>query len=187
MKKMAIILALLCAFTMCFSTASFLQGNAEGDAASTFVLPASLITIEDEAFEKTAAESVIFSDSLAMIGERAFADGLRLRTITVSKSVVYIADHAFEGALNLTVRGEAGSYAAHWAQTHGIAFVQIETAPMWIKRLGKILRDRFFISLLSVWICPCAAFRRYRKTQDAWKSMRPQDRAELYPIDYRFP
>lgn len=187
MRKLALLLALLFGISTWFSAASLLCGTAQADTASVFVLPAALRTIEDEAFTGTAAAEVILPDSLAVIGERAFAGNRRLSLVSIPASVESIAEHAFEGSADLTIRGERDSYAAQWAREHDIAFRQAESVPAGLKKLGRLLGGDFFISLCSTLVCPCVSLRRRRRIVDAWRSMRPQDRSELYPIDYRFP
>lgn len=144
------------------------------------------MTIEDEAFEATAAMTVIFSDSLVRIGERAFAYSSRLREIVIPESVAYIGDSALEGVSGLVIRGAVDSYAARWASEHDIAFTPINTVQTWIKTLVQMLGVSP-VALLPVYACPAITNRRRRTVLDAWRSMRPQDRPELYPIDYRFP
>ena len=186
MKKAAVLLAVLFIFTICLSSPSLPGILFEKNGANTFLLPESLEMIEDEAFEATAAKTVVFSDSLGRIGQRAFANSPELKTVTIPESVVYIGDRAFEGVSGLVICGMADSYAARWAQEHDVAFTTAETTPVWIETLIKLLGGGLFVSL-PLCICPCISLRRCRRILDAWRSMRPQDRPELYPIDYRFP
>lgn len=187
MKKIALLLTLLFCICICVFPSSLLQEKTGDSSSFTFVLPASLVTIWDEAFGSTAAETVILPDSLVVIGERAFADNLNLKEITIPESVNYIGDQAFEGVFGLTIRGAEDSYAARWAQAHDIAFSTAETALNWIEAPGKRLCNSFIAALNCLCVCPAVSLRRRRRILDMWRSMRPQDRAELYPIDYRFP
>ena len=185
MKKLALVLALLFSISIMFSSAPLFT-DTEEDSSLVFVLPSALIAIESEAFEETAAELVILPNSLTTIGERAFANNRVLKSICIPESVVSIGEHAFDGIEDLVVRGTEGSYAAQWAEEHNIAFVQTETIYVLVEKLKKLLKGCFYVSL-SFSICPAAVFRRRRKADVIVRSMRPQDRPELYPIDYRFP
>lgn len=79
------------------------------------VTPASLLTIEDEAFMGAAnLNEVIIAEGIKTIGARAFASS-SLRKITLPVSLESISDDAFEGCMALTVVAEAGSYAYEWA------------------------------------------------------------------------
>jgi len=187
MKKLALILALLFSISIWFSSASLLWDDPPEDMSLAFVLPTSLVMIEDEAFVATAAQTVLLTDSLSEIGDRAFADSPSLKIVIIPGSVVYIGEHAFDGISDLTIRGEKGSYAAKWAQEHNIAFVPSMTAAHWIRTLVKLFGGSFFAFLPFCCADPRVLLRLRRKAADVWRSMRPQDRPELYPIDYRFP
>ena len=187
MKKLAIILAIVFSSTILFSTASLFQTRAVNDKVSVFAFPASLEIIGDEAFEGTAAENVIFPYSLIRIGERVFAGNFALRTISIPESVEHIGDRAFEETSDLTIYGAQNSYAASWASMHGIAFVEENTTQIWMKKIEKLINVDFCIVLTSVCIYPKFALLRRRNKQNLWRSLRPQDRPELYPIEYRFP
>ena len=53
---------------------------------ANFVLPASLVTVEDSAFEGISAEKVDVSGSVSSIGARAFADCPNLTAIRITKA-----------------------------------------------------------------------------------------------------
>jgi len=187
MKKLALLLALLFSISIWFSSASLLREYPEDNTGLTFVFPASLVLIEDEAFESTAVQTLVLSEPLCQIGERAFADSPNLKTVTIPESVVYIGEHAFDGVSDLTICGEKGSYAAQWAEKHDVAFVPAETAACWVRMIVRLFGGSFFVFLPLCCIDSGAMLRLRRKAADIRKSMRPQDRPELYPIDYRFP
>lgn len=190
MRKMALLVALWFCISTCSAAASWNNDNGiESDTGNSavFVLPASLKVIDESAFEETAAETVIISDSAEIIGNRAFADIRTLRIIHIPDSVKYIGDLAFEGSLNVAFRGVENSYAAAWAHMHNVAFSQEETTLTWLVKLGKLLQGGFFLSFCLGYICPNDQFWQRKKMENREKSMRPQDRPELYPIDYRFP
>lgn len=187
MKKLASLLALLICISICCPLSSFLSENGEGYGTGGFSMPAYLISIGDEAFESTAAESVVLADSLVRIGQRAFAESRRMKTIVIPESVAYIGDQAFAGIDGLTVQGVEDSYASQWAKAHGISFAAVDSVPSWVKVLEKLLGGGLFASLGYICVFPKIILWRRRRIPDVWRSMRPQDRPELYPIDYRFP
>jgi hypothetical protein len=157
------------------------------DSTAVFTLPASLKVIEDEAFEGVSAETVILSDSTESIGARAFADNGALKAVHVSESLFYIGDNAFEGSYRVMIVGSEGSYAAAWARMHNVAFMPEETSTTWLVKLGRLLQEGFFLSFSLGCIFPEAQFWQRRKREVFERSMRPQDRPELHPINYRFP
>ena len=187
MKKWALLLALVLGLLTGFSAVSSPRAKSESSAPATFVLPSSLVSIDEEAFAGTAAESVELPDSLTTVGERAFADMPRLRTMSVPASVTFIGEQAFAGVTGLTILAPEGSYAERWAEAHSIACTQCETAVSRLQQLGKLLQTDFFLLLSFHCVCPGLSLARRRKLAEAWKSLRPQDRPELNPIDYRFP
>ena len=187
MRKIAIILVVVFFFAT-FSLPFFNQAeNVELNGSFSFVLPASLSVIEDEAFVGTGMKDALLPESLITIGESAFADNQKLRKIVIPKSVYYIGDRAFEASSGVTIYGEAGSYVARWAMEHNIAFVRLDGTLAWISALKK---------LLEVICCSIIPLNIVYENVSLWKrrwavfpllSMRPQDRIELYPINYRFP
>ncbi|MBQ6927333.1 MAG: leucine-rich repeat domain-containing protein [Oscillospiraceae bacterium] len=148
-------------------------------------LPNSLVRIGDSAFEDTAVESVYLPAMTTVIGSRAFAANSALRAVFIPEAVLYIGERAFEGD-QLTIYGAKDSYAAAWAQSHNVAFVQEQTTLSWIDLIRKLLRENAFV-LVSLGCLSPAVFPQLKRTGRRERSMRPQDRPELYPIDYRFP
>lgn len=187
MKKLALIFALLFSISIWFSPASLLGDRAVNDGVATFALPASLVMIGDEAFEETASEVVILPDSLLIIGEKSFAGSRSLKMIYIPASVVYIGEHTFDDTSNLTIRGLENSYAAQWAQEHSIAFTQFEAALFTMEKLRDFLKNGLFMLLVFCFSPASVTFLKCKKTAYREKSMRPQDRPELNPIDYKFP
>jgi len=90
-----------------------------------FVLPSSLITIEDSAFEGIGAEKVEVPGSVSSIGARAFADCQSLTAIHIPATVDTIHDTAHEGSDSVTIYGEAFSEAARHAEANGIPFTEL--------------------------------------------------------------
>ena len=89
-------------------------------------LPASLTTIEAEAFMGSAFTYVKLSENTSTIEARAFADCPNLDYIYIPRRTVVIAQDAFAGVEGLTILGYSGSYAEFYAKRGGIAFVTVE-------------------------------------------------------------
>ena len=87
----------------------------------TFTTPASLQTIEEEAFYGIGAEVIRISDSVTTIGDRAFAYS-SVRQIYIPSSVTSMSGSAFEGCENVTIfstEDENGySYPQLWVIDH---------------------------------------------------------------------
>ena len=94
---------------------------------ANFVLPASLVTIEDSAFEGIGAEKVEVSGNVSSIGARAFADCRNLTAIRIPATVETIHDTAHEGSDGVTIYGEAFSEAARHAEANGIPFTALSS------------------------------------------------------------
>lgn len=186
MKKLAILLIAFFVMSSVVSAGLPLPENPANIRQPTMVLPASLRTIEAEAFAETAASIVVLPESTAVIGERAFASIRTLREIHIPQSVQYMADHVFEGSPNLTVFGEANSYAENWAREHDVLFTRAGSGILANGKLLNLIANEFLLLLPFGCIDPrlLCLLRRRRNTE---RSMRPQDRPELNPIDYRFP
>lgn len=183
MKKITLILVLV----FCLSAWFMSPSDQEENNDIRFTMPGSLLTIEDEAFEGIAAMTVILPDSLLTIGDRSFAEIYALRDIFVPASVEYISELAFEGNANLVIHGEKNSYAAEWATAHDVAFVEGGVVSAWLKTLNDIIENGVPVLLPIVCILPGTTYQEWKRRETIWRSMRPQDRPELYQIDYKFP
>ncbi len=87
-------------------------------------LPASLTAIEEEAFEKTAANVIdLRGTKIKTIGAGAFMNSVDISLVYLPKSVTLIADNAFYGCLNAEFCCEAGSYAETWATNHHFSVI----------------------------------------------------------------
>ena len=188
MKKVFTLFMAYCfIFLISVPSSPLLLKDKDSDSEIAFMFPGFLETIEDEAFEGIAAESILFSNSLLFIGERAFANDRYLKTVTIPESVEYIGEHAFDGSRDLTVCGSANSYAADWAHEHDIMFVASDNDLYYSKELGKARTAELCILLPLICCDPDIILRLRKWAKKAGRSMRPQDRPELNPIDYRFP
>ena len=89
---------------------------------SQFVLPASLITVEDEAFEGTAIINIVLPENVETIGDYAFAEIKTLKKISIPNKTKHIGRHALKGSNNVTITGAPKGYARAWAHENGIPF-----------------------------------------------------------------
>lgn len=97
------------------------------DAVTDFMfkLPASLQSIEDEAFEGTAMIAVDIPETVERIGERAFSNIATLRKVRIPEKTTFIAKTAFDGSNRVTITGAPGSYARKYARENGIPFAPL--------------------------------------------------------------
>ena len=185
-KKWLLIMSVvvLCLLPL-FVTAS--AEESESGIGGTFKLPSSLVIIEDEAFKGTAAETVIFPDGLESIGAEAFANVHTLRDVYIPDTTTYIADTAFTVTPDLTIHGIDNSYAKDWAHEHEIPFVVDDIWTEVVKSgwspAVRVERIRLYIATIVLIIL----FEFFRLGYYEVRSRRPQDRPDLYPIEYRFP
>ena len=148
--------------------------------------PKKLQIIGDDAFSATALEKLAFGDELLYIGERAFQNDSDLTEVFIPKSVLYIGEFAFPENNDLVIYGTQGSYAQKWAEANHVVFKQND---IWT---GSQLKESIPLKLLLLLWIICfvdeeTILRVSELTRKYIKSMRPQDRPELYPINYRFP
>lgn len=138
-KKAYFFIALLCLFILSVFTCAyannlpdgvFIQSTEELNRQertdelkeSQFVLPASLTTIEDEAFEGTAISNIVLPENVETIGDYAFANIKTLRNISIPNKTTFIGRNAFKGSNNVTITGTPKGYAKAWAHENGIPF-----------------------------------------------------------------
>ena len=89
-------------------------------------LPASLTSIEADAFAGGAFSFVKLSEKTAKIGARAFADCAKLKYIYIPAATKTIDSTAFRNVNGLTIYGHAGSYAETYANANGYSFVAVD-------------------------------------------------------------
>ncbi len=90
-----------------------------------FRLPASLTTIEDEAFEGTAVSVVELPESVTTVGEYAFANIETLRSINIPSNITQIEATAFRGSNRVTLTGAPKGYARQFAREQGLPFAPV--------------------------------------------------------------
>ena len=122
-----------------------------GKTASAYVIPSSVITIGQYAFQLcknltsikipdsvttikgvafascTNLASITIPESVTSLGDYAFSYCTNLTSITIVASVTNIGVDAFENCSNLTIYGYAGSTAETYANANNIPFVTLNT------------------------------------------------------------
>lgn len=157
----------------------------ESEVRPIATFPASLQILDDEAFSGTTIEVAIFGDALQSVGERAFHDVQSLTDVYLPESTESIGIHSFP--VGVLIHGVEGSYAQTWAEENGFIFTTINIHNDAVE--VKSIDFEGLLLLLCVAIPTdiqiMEKIRRYYLYFA--KSLRPQDRPELYPINYRFP
>ena len=148
--------------------------------------PLALRTIDDYAFYGTSLETAVFGERLAFIGEKAFLNIESLTDVYIPPSTGFIGRQAFPDGI--VIHGVDGSYAQKWAAKNGIAFTVEDIWPA--RAASEVIYLRVILALLCSVLPPGSnplLQKNRRRVEVFVKSMRPQDRTELYPINYRFP
>jgi len=91
--------------------------------AQRSVLPACLVTIEDEALMGTPISFCVLPGSVSSIGVRAFASCTALKIIEIPAGVTIIAESAFDGCTDLIIVAPQGSAAHTFALNHGFVWM----------------------------------------------------------------
>lgn len=152
---------------------------------SEYTLPSSLIVLGDEAFTNTAIKSLALDESIIYIGRRAFWESSELVNVYVPRSVCYIGNDAFPK--ETIIHGIGGSFVQKWAGRNGYKFCN---EVVWSSSNSSSFNTIVFLLSQTVFIKPDRELidTLIQKRATAFiKSMRPQERPELNPIDYRFP
>lgn len=87
-----------------------------------FILPATLTTIESEAFAGGAFTYVQLPEGCTAIGPRTFAECPKLRYIYIPDGCAIDPD-AFSGVSGLTILSKSGAAVETWAREHGYTFI----------------------------------------------------------------
>ena len=169
-----------------FSLPSVSAGGLEKQQA-TYVLPLSLLKIEDGAFSDTVAENIVFPDGLISIGEDAFSGAWKLTVVYIPETTIYIADSAFTDTAHLEIHGIKGSYAEEWAKKQKIPFVEENIWKYILDNVKTVSIQGLGIDFLYRTVSPERINKIVPRAKNEDESKRPQDRPELNPIDYRFP
>lgn len=86
-----------------------------------FILPTGTVTVEEYAFQGCAFTYVKLSDTTEILGNGAFADCPNLRHVLMPPNTVEIGSGVFPAGV--TIHGQAGSYAAFYAESNGFGFI----------------------------------------------------------------
>lgn len=173
-----------------FILSSLNWAGAEGlqqEEKSAFILPLSLIEIEEEGFSGTNVQTVVFPEGFMTLQDGVFEHALKLRRVYLPSSTAYIAESAFPKKADLTICGAERSYAQEWAERHQYSFVPSETGQLPTgsgKKTGDYRGEDAFFYRTSI---PASMIFLIPLSKTKNRSRRPQDRPELNPIDYRFP
>lgn len=123
-KGITFVLIVLCVLVFAISYASA-RDIPEKEIIVESRLPASLEIIGEEAFDGTALTKIELPSTVIQVGERAFANILSLREVSIPYLTRYIASNAFEGSNRTTITAPANSYARTYARTKDIPFSPI--------------------------------------------------------------
>lgn len=96
-------------------------------------LPPTLLRICESAFEASGLGSVVIPQNVEYIGTNAFANCCRLRSVIIPPAVRAIANSAFSNSSSVQIAAISGTYAHRFAIAHGIPFVPIETAALFLE------------------------------------------------------
>jgi len=151
------------------------------------VFPSSLLYIENEAFEGTAFQAVFLPDGFLRIGDRAFQDTPSLHRVYIPQTTEFIGVDSFPQNELFEIHGVEGSYADDWAKQQHIFFIPDYSVALRV--LGRQQQTAQSNSALnSGQISDSETEARFKgQCENKDRSMRPQDRPELNPIDYKFP
>ena len=114
---------------------------APAGAENVLWLPASLETIEEEAFSGLqAVDQVVLPDSVKEIGSAAFAAS-SVKTVNFPDGITAIADDAFAGSALEKVRAKEGTYGYTWAQDRGYEIIREYPRLTWVQGTSPAPRD----------------------------------------------
>ena len=186
MKKAVVLLLLIyLGFVFSFPYTAFAEIVSD-DSGTTFIAPASLQRVEKEAFADVATRTVVFQEGFRYLGDEVFKGAFQLKNVYIPKTTAYISDSAFSTNIGVSIHSTVGSYAQRWAKKHQVAFVADYTYAFEAERelvITRYYQKAYFMHTIK----PQEEIRIAIRADNKDRSMRPQDRPELNPIDYRFP
>jgi len=154
---------------------------------TSFVFPASLQVIEEEVFSGTAAQTLVFQSGLLCILENAFSGAVNLMDVYIPASAEKIARSAFPINAALVIHGEEDSYSQKWAEENNVPFVVENNWSLGTNHGMRSGGRRSETAFVQYGLTFGEVRKSVCRTENRNRSMRPQDRPELNPIDYRFP
>lgn len=140
MKRIGLLLVAV--FALCLLLLPASAENTEArDAAEQLtgkaLMPGSLLSIGEEAFEGTALSEVRISDSVSEIAERAFAQIESLRLLYIPRSVEMIGADMVADSPGTLITGSENSFAKIWAKQNRIPF-SLEQLLTRVKRVRQV-------------------------------------------------
>ena len=158
-----------------------IQERGSNDALAAF--PKQLQYVGCEAFAGTAFETAVFDHALIYIGSNAFSDADLLSDVYIPERTEHIGEHAF--LKTAVIHGVEGTYAHKWSEQNGNRF---RADDIWTCKSAVKTPSIEPLLILLFFVCPAHVDRKaVKKACIYFRSMRPQDRPELYEINYRFP
>jgi len=157
-----------------------------GNDRNVFVMPASLRSIGDGAFEDTMPIEVYLSESVQNIGKRAFAGRTHLSVIYIPARVGYIGEDAFAGRGQVLILGLPHSFAEEWAKKQGYRFIFID---IWISGgtgFGHFA-NKALIIIRGHTVDVSGEYKLIYTYTGFPFLQNPKEKPELYPIEYDFP
>ena len=179
-----ICIAIVIGFLLCIAIA-----DEAWQSQGVFVMPKSLISIEESAFENTGAHEIYISESVIYIGNNAFSNSNNLSKVFIPKATLYIGDNAFNGTntKKLKVYGYTGSYAHKWATEHGLYFFRVDI----IAILHPTIQGCCYLSGLPPYNVDdedCNTKNKRNKYNDkSGYIVNRKQMQEMYPLDCDFP
>lgn len=183
---MLIINSLIYAASPCFHANIELK-NAESKYASAeqqVTFPVALRHVMDEAFAGTGIQIATFGDQLVSVGNQAFFNS-NLHDVYIPRNTHFFGEDAFP--TKTVIHGVKESDAETWALKNSYRFVYDD---IWNNKAPAETANDLFLIICLLTAIPFYDKRVFilrRYLNHFFISMRPQDRPELYPINYRFP
>ena len=165
-----------------------IQASAFRDVApeeTLAVFPSNLQFVCDDAFNGTDFSTVIFEENLLYIGDRAFKGAESLVSVYIPESVSSIGTDVFPAIT--VIYGVKESYAEVWAKENGYRFVEGNISRIRAQGPQAVIETLLILLCSTVPVDIEKRFRLWGRRTIYVRNMRPQERAELYPINYRFP
>lgn len=154
-----------------------------GETISLF--PALLQVLEEEAFWGTSLRTIVFCEKIEYIGEQAFACSVMINDVYLPESIMHIGKDAFPN--DIVVHCINNSFAQKWANEHAINFV---VDNIWSNSAitETIHFDVPIVTFFAFFPIDEKDIKRVKRRICKYvRCMRPKNRPELNPIDYKFP
>ncbi len=109
------------------------------------ILPASVQTVGESAFEETAANEIVLPPEVRVIEDRAFANMPGLQAVNLPESIQYMGEDVFAGDPGVTLYGVSGGWAEEYARRNNLPFRRTDAAlpsgreDMWRVRRAIVL------------------------------------------------